>query len=86
MKNKKINNSGDRLDIILKEIFSLEKRMDVGFGDLHTNFNQLQKSVDNYAKKADTYFQEMTMLAHKVDRLEKWILQLAEKANIRLKA
>jgi len=36
-------------------------------------------------KKADTYFQEMVMLAHKVDRLERWILQIAEKVGLRLK-
>jgi len=27
----------------------------------------------------------MVMLSHKVDRLERWILQLAEKAGIQLK-
>lgn len=35
------------------------------------DFVNLQTSVDAYAKKADTYFQEMVMLAHKVDRHEK---------------
>ena len=47
-------------------------------------FNDLQTSVDAYAKKADTYFQEMVMLAHKVDRHEKWFQQIAEKVGIRL--
>jgi predicted nucleic acid-binding Zn-ribbon protein len=37
------------------------------------DFNNLQTSVDAYTQKADTYFQEMTMLTHKVNRLEKWI-------------
>ena len=50
------------------------------------DFNNLLTSVDNYAKKADTYFQEMVVLAHKVDRMERWILQLAEKAGVQLKA
>lgn len=35
-------------------------------------------------KKRDTYFQEMVMLSHKVDRHEKWIKQLAEKLGIKL--
>ncbi len=43
------------------------------------------KIVDSYAKKADTYFQEMVMLSHKVDRLEKWINQVAEKVGVQLK-
>jgi len=84
VKNDKLNKNGERLDMILKEIFRLEKKMDAGFGSLHNNFNQLQGSVDAYAKKADTYFQEMTMLARKVDRHEKWIQQIAEKLGVKL--
>ena len=32
-----------------------------------------------------SYFQEMVMLAHKVDRLERWLLQIADKVNVKLK-
>jgi len=52
--------------------------------ELRKDFINLQTSVDAYAKKADTYFQEMVMLAHKVDRHEKWIRQIAEKLGIKL--
>ena len=48
------------------------------------DFNNLQVSVDSYTKKADTYFQEMVMLTHKVDRHEKWFHQVAEKLGIKL--
>lgn len=44
----------------------------------------LTDAVDAYAQKADTYFQEMVALAHKVDRHEKWLHQLAEKLGIKL--
>jgi len=47
-------------------------------------FNDLQIAVDAYAKKADTYFQEMVMLSHKVDRHEKWFQQIAEKLGMKL--
>lgn len=104
IKKNKINKNEGGLDIILREIFRLDKKMDGGFDvvlreisrsekkinlridELDASFNELQGAVDSYAKKADTYFQEMAMLAHKVDRLEKWILQLAEKAGLRLKS
>jgi len=49
-----------------------------------TDVSELLTAVDGYAKKADGYFQEMLMLSHKVNRLEKWILQLAEKIGIQL--
>ena len=46
--------------------------------------NDLMTAIDAYAKKADTYFQEMLMLAQKIDRHEKWIQQLAQKLGIKL--
>jgi len=36
-----------------------------------SDINELLNSVDAYAHKADTYFQEMVMLSHKVDRHER---------------
>ena len=49
-----------------------------------SDINNLLNAVDAYAKKADTYFQEMVMLSHKVDRHEKWLQQVAEKLGIKL--
>ncbi|KKP43021.1 MAG: hypothetical protein A2639_01760 [Candidatus Staskawiczbacteria bacterium RIFCSPHIGHO2_01_FULL_34_27] len=54
------------------------------FTELKENFHSLQASVDIYAHKADTYFQEMVMLSHKVDRHEKWLQKLAEKLGVKL--
>ena len=59
-------------------------RIDKRFDEVKGDFVNLQTSVDAYAKKADTYFQEMVMLAHKVDKLEKWVHELAEKVGIKL--
>lgn len=56
------------------------------FERLRKDFSDLQTAVDAYAKKADTYMQEMLMLSRKVDRLERWVLELANKLNVRLKA
>jgi uncharacterized coiled-coil DUF342 family protein len=52
--------------------------------DIRNEVKDLRGAVDAYAKKADTYFQEMVMLAHKVDRHEKWFRQVAEKLDIKL--
>jgi uncharacterized coiled-coil DUF342 family protein len=53
---------------------------------LRQDFDKLLTAIDAYAHKADTYYQEMVMLSHKVDRHERWIFQLAERAGITLKA
>jgi len=52
--------------------------------EYHKDFSDLQTSVDAYAKKADTYFQEMAMLTLKVNRHEKWLEKLAAKLDIKL--
>ncbi|MBU1045981.1 hypothetical protein KJ616_02565 [Patescibacteria group bacterium] len=52
--------------------------------ELRNNFSDLQGSVDAYAKRADDYFQKMVMLAHKIDRHEKWIQQIAGKLDLKL--
>jgi len=49
-----------------------------------SDVNNLMNAVDAYAKKADTYFQEMVMLSHKVDRHERWFQQVASKLDIKL--
>jgi len=67
-----------------EEFHELRKTMEEGFSGLKESFNDLQISVDAYAHKADTYFQEMVMLSHKVDRHEKWLQKLAEKLGVKL--
>ena len=67
-----------------REVFPSKEDFE-GFKDeIKQSFSDLQTSVDEYAKKADAYFQEMVMLTHKVDRLEKWIQQIAEKVGMKL--
>ncbi len=54
------------------------------FEDLRKDFSDLQTAVDRYAHRADAYFQEMVALAHKVDRHEKWLQQIADKIGVKL--
>ena len=70
----------------LIEVFATRDEMKDMVDNLVTKeeFSNLQTSVDAYAKKADTFFQEMVMLSHKVDRHEKWFHQIAEKLGMKL--
>lgn len=71
---------------ITKEFAQIRKEID----ELNTNFSSkvdgLQRSVDAYAKKADDYMQEMLALSHKVDRIERWVLKIAEETGVKLVA
>lgn len=67
-----------------REVFATKEDFESFKDELKQSFSDLQTSVDVYAKKADTYFQEMVMLTHKVDRHEKWFHQIAEKLGVKL--
>jgi len=52
--------------------------------EMRNEFSNLYSAIDGYAKRCDDYFKEMVALAHKVDRLEKWIHQIAKKIEMKL--
>lgn len=64
-----------------KEVFTTK----ADFESLRSDFRSLQTSVDNYAKRADIYFQEMVVLSHRVQRMEEWIRQVSEKIGVEYK-
>ena len=67
-----------------KNVFPTKTDFEYFKDEMKNNFADLQTSVDSYAQKSDKYFQEMTMLNGKVDRHEKWLLQIAEKVGLKL--
>lgn len=66
------------------EVFATKEDLQEFMEEMKQSFSDLQISVDAYAKKADTYFQEMVMLTHKVDRHEKWFHLIADKLGVKL--
>ena len=70
----------------LVDVFVTREEFNEKISNLATkeDINKVLTAVDSYAKKADAYFQEMLMLAHKVDRLEKWVSEIAKKVGIKL--
>ncbi|MBI4098738.1 MAG: hypothetical protein HY437_01735 [Candidatus Magasanikbacteria bacterium] len=70
--------------VAFSEVFATREEIVERFDAMHEQFSELQNSVDTYAKKADTYFQEMVMLGRKVDRLETWIQRIAQKIDFKL--
>jgi len=68
-----------------REVFPAKEEFESFKEEMRKDFSDLLTSVDAYAQKADTYFQEMVMLSHKVDRHEKWLQEIAEKVGVKLK-
>ena len=70
--------------ISLPEIFITKTDLENFRDEYRKDFSNLQTSVDIYAHKADTYFQEVVMLSNQNKRHEKWLLQIAEKLGMKL--
>lgn len=70
----------------LIEVFITREEFSEAISVLATkeDISNLHAAIDVYAKKADAYFQEMLMLSHKVDRLEKWMHEIAKKIGMKL--
>jgi hypothetical protein len=59
----------------------LDKRFDTierEMAELGDGFSVLQGSIDGFARRADAYFQEMVVLAHRVERHERWLQHTAK--------
>jgi len=67
----------------------IEKRfdgVDMRFEKVDRRFDHLEDIIDAYAGKLDTYVQEMAAMQFKLNRLERYIEVLAEKAGVNLDA
>ena len=76
-------------DQLMKLFKHMNKRFDEvneQLEKIHEENNKTLNAVDAYAKQAETFMQEMLALAHKVDRLEQWILKVAEATGVKLTA
>ncbi len=76
--------SEDEFTKLFKHMNKRFDNVDDGFRKVHRQISNLHKSVDAYAKQTETYMQEMLSLGHKVDRLEQWILKVAEATGVKL--
>jgi hypothetical protein len=50
-----------------------------------SDVNNIQISLDGYAKQSKDYYQEVTVLIAKVNRMEQWIQRVAEKVGVEYK-
>lgn len=58
----------------------VEARLD----DLDAKFDRLLNTVDSFVGRLDKYETELAARDHKIERLEKWIEQIAKKTNTKL--
>lgn len=74
------NDVNARFDQIDTKLDEHDKR----FEELDFKFDRLLNTVDALIKRIDTYETELAARDHKIERLERWIELLAEKAGVKL--
>ncbi len=76
--------SQDEFTKLFKYMQEFRKEVNERFEHVDKRFDHVQGQIDGLTKLITDYNQEMLMLAHKVDRLEKWINQIAAKTGVQL--
>lgn len=76
--------SEDQFSKLFKYMQEFRAEVDSRFNAHDKRFDDLTGLIDGYASHLDTYAQEMAAMDHKINRLEKYIQVLAEKAGIDL--
>lgn len=66
-----------------KRLGEIEKKLDDKASK--ADVDKLASAIDSYAKQAEMFMSELVALSHKVDRLERWITQIADKTGVKLK-
>lgn len=71
---------------LFKYVEEMRGEMNARFDETATKkqVDDLTTTVDGLAGDIKDYHQEMLMLAHKVDRLERWIHEIAQKTGVKL--
>ena len=82
--DKKLDKVDHKFDVVDFRFDAHDRQLDKVNEELSKKFDEVLKSLDGLAKLITDYHQEMLMLAHKVDRLEKWIHEIAEKTGVKL--
>lgn len=76
--------SQDEFTKLFKYMEEMRSEMNERFEQAAKERDEIRGSIVDLGIQIKDYHQEMLMLAHKVDRLERWIHQIAEKTGVKL--
>ena len=93
--DKRFNTIDNRFESIDKRVESIDKhlfRIDGRLDNLETDISEVKKKVshiynilDDHMKRIETILQENQVHKYQQERMERWIFQLADKLDIKLK-
>ncbi len=76
--------SQDEFTKLFKYIEEMRSEINSRFDAQDAKITDLRSAVAELAASLKDYHEEMLLLAHKVDRLERWIHEIADKTGVKL--
>lgn len=76
--------SKDEFTKLFLYVEEMRKEMNTRFDRTDKKIEDLTADVDGLAGLVKDYHQELLMLVHRVDRLERWIKQIAKETGVKL--
>ena len=76
--------SSDEFDKIFKYMESFRRDVDKNFELVRADIRENKMAIAELAGQIRDYHEEMIMLGRKVDRLERWIHQIAKETGVKL--
>jgi len=76
-----------RFDGVDKRFDSIETRLDrlgTEFIDLKESQNRLMNTIDGFISRIDKYETELAARDHEIERLKRWIKEIADKTGVEL--
>jgi hypothetical protein len=76
--------SQDEFTRLFKYLESFRKEVNVHFDENKQAHNEIQGAISDLGGELKDYHAELLALGNKVDRLERWIQQVAQATGVRL--
>ena len=76
--------SADEFTKLFKYMQEFRKEVNEKFEKVDVKIDKTNSQIDGLAKLVVDYHQEMMMLSHKYDRLERWVQEIADKTGVKL--
>ena len=81
-----IGMSHDEFTKLFKYIEAFRRDVDLRFDKVDEEIRDIKFALGELAGQIKDYHQEMILLARKVDRLERWIHEIAKQTGVKLSA
>jgi|GEM_PF-1117917 len=82
--NKKLTSHDESFERFFKHMEKMRSEMSVSFDIQDKKIDELGGAIAELGGQLRDYHQEMIMLVRKVDRLERWIHEIAKQTGVKL--